>query len=91
MLFYRNFKNRPGHEKEFQLFKQQHRGRIKKLENSLSHVKRLGRVIDSVYKQRIIMLEEHLLYLKMQSSSKKVIRKLKNLDKIPKVLFMHLI
>lgn len=32
------------------------------------------------------MLEEHLQHLKMQSSSKKVIRKLKSLDQIPIVI-----
>lgn len=88
---FRNFKNPLGHINEFQLFKQQHRGRLKKLENSLAHVKRLGRVIDSVYKRRIFMLDEHLLYLRMESSSKKVIRKLKSLDHIPKVKLIYLI
>lgn len=70
------------------MFKQQHRGRLKKLENSLAQVKRLGRVIDSVYKRRLFMLEQHLSYLKNDSSSKKVIRKLKSLDHIPKVRLM---
>eukprot|EP00102_Acyrthosiphon_pisum_P010643 XP_008179023.1 PREDICTED: centrosome-associated protein 350 [Acyrthosiphon pisum] len=80
----KNLKNRPGHEKQFQLFKQKQRGSVKKLEYSLSQVKRLGRVIDSVYKQRFIMLEEHLQHLRNKSSSKKVIRKLKSLEQIPK-------
>lgn len=70
-----------------QLFKQKQRGSVKKLEHSLSQIKRLGRVIDSVYKQRLIMLEEHLQHLRMQSSSKKVIRKLKSLDQMPIVTF----
>ncbi|XP_025202491.1 centrosome-associated protein 350-like [Melanaphis sacchari] len=80
----KNFKNRPGYEKQFQLFKQKQRGTVKKLEHSLSQVKRLGRVIDSVYKQRFIMLEEHIQHLRNQSSSKKVMRKLKSLDQFPK-------
>ncbi|CAH1725966.1 unnamed protein product [Aphis gossypii] len=80
----KNFKNRPGYEKQFQLFKQKQRGTVKKLEHSLSQVKRLGRVIDSVYKQRFIMLEEQLQHLRNQSSSKQVIRKLKRLDQFPK-------
>lgn len=78
-----NLKNRPGHDKQIQLFKQKHRGSVKKLEHSLLQVKKLGKVIDSVYKQRITMLESHLLHLRMQSSSKQVIRKLKTLDHIP--------
>lgn len=86
VYIFRNLKNRPNHEKQIQLFKQQQRGRIKKLEYSLSQVKRLGKVIDSVYKQRLIMLEEHLQHLRMQSSSKKVMRKLKSLEPIPKVI-----
>ncbi|KAL4132206.1 hypothetical protein QTP88_009408 [Uroleucon formosanum] len=80
----KSLKNRPGHEKQFQLFKQKQRGSVKKLEHSLSQVKRLGRVIDSVYKQRFIMLEEHLQHLRNQLSSKKVIRKLKSLEQFPK-------
>lgn len=32
------------------------------------------------------MLEENLQHLKSQSSSKKVIRKLKSLDQLPKVI-----
>lgn len=89
MLIFRNFKNRPGYEKQLQLFKQKQRGRVKKLEHSLSQVKRLGRVLDSVYKQRLIMLEEHLQHLRMQSSSKKIIRKLKSLDQSPKVIRIY--
>lgn len=80
----KNFKNRPGYEKQFQLFKQKQRGTVKKLEHSLLQVKRLGRVIDSVYKQRFVMLEEQLQHLRNQSSSKQVIRKLKRLDQFPK-------
>jgi len=60
------------------------------LEHSLSQVKQLGRVIESVYKQRLTMLEEHLHYLRLQSSSKKVIRKLKTLDQIPRVILLNL-
>lgn len=55
----------------------------------MSQVKRLGRVIDSVYKKRLIMLNEYLQYLKTQSSSKNVIRKLKSLDQNPKVIFIY--
>lgn len=88
-MFYSNLKNRLGHEKQFQLFKQKQRGTVKKLEHSLSQVKRLGRVIDSVYKQRFIMLEEHLQQLRNQLSSKKVIRKLKSLEQFPKVMFVY--
>jgi len=74
----KNLKNRPSYEKQFQLFKQEQRGTVKRLEHSLSQVKRLGRVIDSVYKQCFIMLEEHIQHLKNESSSKKIIRKLKS-------------
>lgn len=81
----KNLKNKLGHEKQFQLFKQKQRGSVKKLENSLSQIKRLGRVIDSVYKQRFIMFNEHLQHLRNQSSSKKVIRKLKSLEQFPKI------
>lgn len=42
-----------------------------------------------VYKQRIIMLKEHLQNLRMQSSSKKVIRKLKSLNQIPRVIIIY--
>jgi len=72
------------------LFKQKQRGSVKKLEHSLSQVKRLGKVIDSVYKQRFIMLEEHLQHLRNESSSKKVIRKLRSLEQFPKVIFVYL-
>jgi len=61
------------------------------LEHSLHQVKKLGREIDSFYTRRLIILKEHIQYLKMQSSSKKVIRKLKNLDQIPKVVLINLI
>lgn len=81
-------KNRPIHEKQLQLFKQKQRGSIKKLEHSLFQIKQLGRVIDSVYKKRLTMLEEHLQHLRMQSSSKKVIRKIKSLDQISKVILL---
>ncbi|VVC25630.1 Hypothetical protein CINCED_3A023348 [Cinara cedri] len=77
----KHFKLQPG---QVQLIKQKQRGRVKKLEQSLSQVVQLGRTIDSLYKQRLIMLNEQLQHLKMQSSSKKIIRKLKNLDRITK-------
>lgn len=87
---FRNLKNQSGHEKHLQLLKQKQRGNVKRLENSLSQIKRLRRVIDCVYKQRLIILEEQLQHLKMQSSSKKVIRKLKSLDQIPKVILFYI-
>lgn len=80
---FRHFKPQPG---QLQLIKQKQRGSIKKLEQSLFQVKQLSRTVDSLYKQRLIMLNEHLQHLRKQSSSKKIIRKLKNLDRIPKVI-----
>lgn len=35
------------------------------------------------------MLEQHIQQLKMQSSSKKIIRKLKSLDQVPKVKLIY--
>jgi len=86
LSFISHLKNRPGYEKQLQSLKQKHRGEVKKLEHSLYQVKRLGREIDSFYTRRLIILKEHIQYLKMQSSSKKVIRKLKNFDLVPKVI-----
>ncbi|XP_050434945.1 uncharacterized protein LOC126842108 isoform X1 [Adelges cooleyi] len=73
-------KNRPGQEKQIQLLKQKQRSSVKKLEHAISQVKLLSKLIESLYKQQICMLEEQIRYLKVQSSSKKIIRKLKSLD-----------
>jgi len=86
LSFFSILKNRHGYEKKLQLFKQKHRGNVKKLEHSLYQVKHIGVEIDSFYEQQLIILKAHVQYLKMQSSLKKVIRTFKNLNRVPKVI-----
>ncbi|XP_050538333.1 putative uncharacterized protein DDB_G0282133 isoform X2 [Daktulosphaira vitifoliae] len=63
---------------EKQVHQLKHGSRIKKIENALFHIQHIGKVMDYMNQQRILLLEEQLQCLKMQISSKKLFRKIKN-------------